>query len=162
VTISGSLLVNGLEQVKFLDNGTRAQVPVVADDLNKLSLGLVGCTVGLDEDGQGGSNTNSVRQLDSATTSKLGSNKGASNVSSNVSTRSVDLGEILHRNRKTWVRYFHCHSKRMAGGLACQGLEAHALLNFIVRARNGNQHVLCTTSKRWAPLFPVKQPQPKK
>ena len=66
VTVSGSLLVDGFEQVEFLDDDTRTQVPVVADNLNKLSLGLVRGTVGLNEDGQWASNTNGVRQLDSA------------------------------------------------------------------------------------------------
>jgi hypothetical protein len=95
VTVGSSLLVDGSEQIEFLNDNTRTQVPVVSNDLNELSLGLVRGTVGLNEDGQWGSNTNSIGQLDSASTGNLGSNKGQSDMSGNVSTGTIDLGEIL-------------------------------------------------------------------
>jgi hypothetical protein len=95
VTVSSGLLVDGLEQVKFLDDDTRTQVPVVSNDLNELSLVLVRGTVGLNEDGQWGGNTNSIGQLDSASTGNLGGDERDSNVSGNISTGTIDLGEIL-------------------------------------------------------------------
>lgn len=95
VTVGSGLLVDGSEQVKFLDNDTRTQVPVVSNDLNELGLGLVRGTIGLNEDGQWGGNTNSIGQLDSASTGNLGSDERDSNVSGNVSTGTIDLGEIL-------------------------------------------------------------------
>lgn len=96
VTVSSGLLVDGSEQVEFFDDDTRTQVPVVSDDLNKLSLRLVRGTVGLDEDGQWAGNTNGIGQLDSASAGNLGSNERQGNVSGNVGTGTIDLGEILY------------------------------------------------------------------
>lgn len=72
VTVLGSLGVDGLGQVEILDDHTGTEIEVVTDNLDQLIGGLGGSTVGLDEDGEGLSNTDGVRQLDEGTTSQLG------------------------------------------------------------------------------------------
>ena len=95
VTISSGLLVDGSEQIEFLDDDTRTQVPVVSDDSNKLFLGLVRGAIGLNENRQWAGNTNSIRQLDSSSAGNLGGDERQSNVSGDVSTGTIDLGEVL-------------------------------------------------------------------
>ena len=62
-------LRGGLSQRQFLilnctcmqlTDDTRAEIPVVADDLDELSVALLASAVRIDEDGQGLSNTNGV------------------------------------------------------------------------------------------------------
>ena len=82
-------------QTRWLTDDTRPEVPVVADDLDELSVALLASAVCIDEDGQGLSNTNGVRELYKATTSKATSNEGLSNPPGGVRSGTVDLGEVL-------------------------------------------------------------------
>jgi len=50
VTIRGGLEVDGLLEVEFLDNDTRAEIPVVVDDLDEFLIGLLAGAVGVDID----------------------------------------------------------------------------------------------------------------
>ena len=103
VTVLGGLEVDGLGQIKLLDNDTRTEVKVVADNLNELVGGLLGSTVGLNEDGQGLSDTNGVGELDKGTTSETSVDQGLSDPTGNVGGGTVDLGIILARESTTTV-----------------------------------------------------------
>jgi hypothetical protein len=103
VTVLGSLEVDGLGKVQLLDNDTRTEVKVVANDLDKLVGALLGGTVGLDEDGEGLSDTNGVGELDKGTASELSADKRLGNPTSDVSGRSVDLGVVLSGESTTTV-----------------------------------------------------------
>lgn len=75
-----------LGKVELLDDNSWTKVEVVVDDLDELVRGLVGCSVGVDVDGQWLGNTNGVGKLDECTTSELGVNKGLCDPSSDVSS----------------------------------------------------------------------------
>lgn len=64
VAVRGGLEVLGLLQAKLLDDDTGAEIPVVADDLDELSVSLLAGAVGVDVDGEGLGNTDGVRELD--------------------------------------------------------------------------------------------------
>jgi len=95
VAVLGRLEIDGLGQIKFLDNDTRTHVEVVADDLDQLIRGLVAGAVGLDEEGQGLGNTNGVRQLDKAAASEAGLDERLGNPAAKVGGRAVDLAVVL-------------------------------------------------------------------
>jgi hypothetical protein len=103
VTVGSSLLVDGLEEVKFLDNDTRTEIKVISDDLDKFSLSLIGGTVGINENGKRLSNTNSIRKLDKSTTSELGVDQRLGDPTSSVGSGTIDLGPILTRESTTTV-----------------------------------------------------------
>ena len=97
-------LRGGLSQRQFLilnctclqlTDDTRAEIPVVADDLDELSVALLASAVRIDEDGQGLSNTNGVRELDKGTTGKTSSDQRLGDPSSGVGGRTINLGEVL-------------------------------------------------------------------
>jgi len=54
---------------------TRSEVPVLANDLYELLIGLLTSTIGIDIDRQRFCNTDSVRKLDKSTSGKTGSNQ---------------------------------------------------------------------------------------
>ena len=95
VTVLGSGAVDGLDEVEFLDNNTRAQVEVVADDLDKLLRGLVRGAVRLHEDRQGLGDTDGVGELHQRSAGQLGRDQGFGDPSSQVSGGTVDLGVVL-------------------------------------------------------------------
>lgn len=103
MTVLGGLEVNGLGQVELLNNDTGSQVEVVTDDLDELIRALGRGAVGVDVDGQGLSDTNGVRQLDEGTASEASSDQGLGDPTTDVGSRSVDLGEILSREGATTV-----------------------------------------------------------
>jgi hypothetical protein len=103
VTVSGSLLVDGLEKIKLLYNDTRTEVKVVSDDLDKFGLRLVGGAIGINKDGKRLSNTNGIRELDKSTTSELGVDQRLGNPTSSVGSGTIDLGPILTRESTTTV-----------------------------------------------------------
>ena len=70
MAVLGRLEVDGLSQVKLLDNDTRAQVKVVANDLDELVRVLLRSSVGVDIDGQRLGDTDGVRELDKGTASE--------------------------------------------------------------------------------------------
>ena len=76
-------------------NDTRAEIEVVADDLDELLVGLLAGGVGVDEDRQGLSNTDGVRELDEGTAGKASGNEGLCDPTSGVRGRAIDLGEVL-------------------------------------------------------------------
>jgi hypothetical protein len=103
VAVLGSLEVDGLGKVQLAHNDTRTEVKVVLDDLDELVRGLAGGAVCLDEDGEGLSDTDGVRQLDEGAASKLGVDEGLGNPASDVSGRAVDLGVVLSGESTTTV-----------------------------------------------------------
>lgn len=103
VTVLGGLEVDGLGQIELLDNDTGTEVKVVADDLDELLGGLLGSTVGLNEDGEGLSDTNGVGELDKGTTSKTSVDQGLSDPAGNVGGGTIDLGVILAGKSTTTV-----------------------------------------------------------
>lgn len=74
---------------------TRTKVPVLADDLNKLLVGLLAGTIGVNENRQRLSNADGVRELDEGTASKTASDERLGDPASGVRSRTVDLGEVL-------------------------------------------------------------------
>lgn len=82
---------------------TRAKVEVVADDLHELLVGPLAGAVGVDEDGEGLSNTNGVRELDEAAASEAGVDQGLGDPAGSVGRRAIDLGEVLAREGTSTV-----------------------------------------------------------
>lgn len=103
VAVLGSLEVDGLGQVQLSDNDTRSEVEVVQDDLDELLRSLLRGAVRVDIDGEGLSDTNGVRELDEGATAETSGNEGLGNPSTEVGSRSVDLGEILAGESTTTV-----------------------------------------------------------
>lgn len=103
MTVLGGLEVDGLGKVELLDNDTGAEIEVLADDLDKLIRGLFRGTVGLDEDGEGLSDTNGVGELDKDTAGKAGVNKGLGDPATDVGRGTVDLGVVLTGEGTTTV-----------------------------------------------------------
>ena len=103
VTVLGGPAVDGVGQVEFLDDDTRSEIEVVADDLDELVGGLVRGAVGLNEDGEGLGDTNGVGELDEGTASELGVDEGLGDPSSNVGGGTVDLGVVLSGESTTTV-----------------------------------------------------------
>jgi hypothetical protein len=103
VAVLGGLEVDWLGQVELLDDHSRAEVEVGADDLLKLVGGLVGGSVRVDEDGEGLSDTDGVRQLDEAAAGQLGVDEGLGDPAGDVGGGAVDLGEILSGESTTSV-----------------------------------------------------------
>ena len=60
----------------ILTNETRAEIKVLANNLNKLLIGDFASAVGVDVHGKRLSDTNSVRELHQGTASKTTSNEG--------------------------------------------------------------------------------------
>lgn len=60
VTVLSGLEVDGVDEVKLLDNDTGAEVEVVLDNLDELVRGLVGSSVCLNEEREGLGDTDSV------------------------------------------------------------------------------------------------------
>ena len=103
VAVLGGLEVDWLGQVELLDDHSRAEIEVGADDLLKLVGGLVRGSVRVDEDGEGLSDTDGVRQLDEAAAGQLGVDEGLGDPASDVGGGAVDLGEILSGESTTSV-----------------------------------------------------------
>jgi hypothetical protein len=64
VTVSRCLTVDGLLEAKFLDNDTGTKVKVATNNIDKILVGLLAGTVGVDENRQGLSDTDGVGELD--------------------------------------------------------------------------------------------------
>jgi hypothetical protein len=103
VSVLGSLEVDGLVQVELTDDDTRSEVEVLADDLDELLRGLLRGAVRVDVDGEGLSDTNGVGELDKGTSAKASVDQGLGDPSTNVGSRSIDLGEILTGESTTTV-----------------------------------------------------------
>lgn len=103
MAISSSLLIDGPEEIKILDNDTRAEIKVVANDFDKLFLRPVGSTVGLDEDGKRLGDTDGVRELDENTAGDTSGDERLCDPASGVGSRAINLGPILAREGATTV-----------------------------------------------------------
>lgn len=103
MAVLGGLEVDGAVQVELSDNDTRSEIEVLEDDLDELVRGLLGSAVRVDIDGEGLSNTNGVGELDKSSSGETSSNEGLGDPSSNVGSRSIDLGVILARESTTTV-----------------------------------------------------------
>lgn len=103
VAVLGRLAVDGLGQVKLLNDDTGSEVEVVPNDLDELLRRLLRSAVRVDVDGKGLSNTNSVRELDESTSAETGVDQRLGNPSADVGGRSIDLGEILAGEGTTTV-----------------------------------------------------------
>jgi hypothetical protein len=103
VAVLGRLKVDGLGEIELLDDDTRAEVEVVADDLDQLLRSLLGGAVRIDVDGQGLSNTDGVRELHESAAGEAGSDDRLGDPATQVGGRAVDLGEVLAREGTTTV-----------------------------------------------------------
>jgi hypothetical protein len=103
VTIGSSLLVDGLEEIQFLDDDTRTQVKVLLDNIEDFRFRAGGGTVGIDKDRERFGHTDSIRELDEGTTAELGVDQRLGDPASGISTGTIDLGPILTRESTTTV-----------------------------------------------------------
>jgi len=103
VAVLGSLEVDGLGKVKLLDNDTRAQIKVVANDLDQLVRVLLRSTVSVDIDREGLSNADGVGKLNKGTAGETGRNERLGNPAADVGSGAVDLREVLARESATTV-----------------------------------------------------------
>ena len=103
VTVLGSLAVDGVGEVKLLDDDTGAHVEVGVDDVNELLGAPVRGTVGLNEDGERLGDTNGVGELDESTASELGVDEGLGDPTGEVGSRAVDLAVVLAGEGTTTV-----------------------------------------------------------
>ena len=103
VTVLGSLAVDGVGEVKLLDDDTGTHVEVGVDDLNELRGALLRGAVGLNEDGERLGDTNGVGELDESTASELGVDEGLGDPTGEVGSRAVDLAVVLAGEGTTTV-----------------------------------------------------------
>lgn len=103
VTVRGGLEVDGTGQVQFLDDDTGSQVKVVLDDFDQFFRRTVRGAVGVDVDRQRFGDTNGVRELHQGSSGEASVDQRLGNPSGGVSSRSVDLGEVLTREGTTTV-----------------------------------------------------------
>lgn len=103
VTVLGGLAVDGLGEVKLLDNDTGAQVEVVTDDLDELIRVLLGGAVGVDVDRKRLRDTNSVRELDKGTAAETCGDERLGDPATDVGSGTIDLGEVLSGESTTTV-----------------------------------------------------------
>jgi hypothetical protein len=104
VTVLGGLVVDGVGEVKFLDNDTRPEVKVLVNDLDKLLRALVGGTVGLNEKRERLRHTDGVRKLDKCPACQSSGNQGLGNPAPEIGGGTVDFGVVLPRESATAVR----------------------------------------------------------
>lgn len=97
VTESGGLLVDGSSEVELLDDVSRSEGEVPADNFSKVVvvLSVLDGTVRVDPDGEGIGESNGVGDLDTDSVAELGSDERLGDVASVVGSRAIDLGRIL-------------------------------------------------------------------
>lgn len=103
MTTCSRLAVDGAGEVEVLDHDTRSQVEVVLDELDEVGVAVLGGSVSLDKETDGTSDTDGVSRLDEDTACEARGNDGLGNVSVDVGSGSVDLGEVLSREGTTTV-----------------------------------------------------------
>lgn len=91
MTVLGGLEVNGAVELEVLDNDTRAEIKVGADNLDELVRRLGGRAVGVDVDGEGLGDTNGVGELDEGSASETGVDEGLCDPSGDVGGGAIDL-----------------------------------------------------------------------
>ncbi len=67
-----------LLQVELFHDDTWSEIPVLADDIDKLQVGLLASAIRVDEDRQWLGDTNGVGELDECTASEAASDEGLS------------------------------------------------------------------------------------
>lgn len=99
VTKAGGLLVDGSTELELLDDVTRAEVEVLANNASEelVILSTLNGAVGVDPDAEWVSQSNSVRNLDTNAMAEFGVYKRFSNKSGEVGSGSIDLGGVLSR-----------------------------------------------------------------
>ena len=99
VAVFSSLLINRSSQVKFLDDVSRSEVEVVSHDSFQVFVlsSSLGSSIRIDVHGEGVGKTNSVGDLDENSAGELIGDQGLGDVTSVVSSRSVDLGGVFSR-----------------------------------------------------------------
>ena len=95
MTIRGSLGVDGAAEVELLDDGSGGKIEVGVDDLHELSVGLGSSTERVDVDGHRLLDTNGIRNLDGHAAGELGVNEGLGDPTASISSRAIDLGQVL-------------------------------------------------------------------
>jgi hypothetical protein len=103
VTVLGSTVVDGVGEVKLLDNDTGTEIEVLVDDLDKLLGGLVRGTVVLNEEREGLGDTNGVGELDETAAGEVGLDQGLGDPAGEVGSGTIDLGVILSGESTTTV-----------------------------------------------------------
>jgi len=127
VATGGGLLVDGVPEVELLHDNSGAEVKVVLDDLDELGVALDTSAVGVDEQAEGLSNTDDVRELvkrkqrlaratkkkkktkklknylNEGTLGEAGSDERLGDPAGSVGSRAIDLGPVLAGEGATTV-----------------------------------------------------------
>lgn len=90
-------VVNWLSKIKLLNDDAGPHVEVVTNDLDEFVRSLVRSAVCLYEQGERFSHSDSIRELDKATSSQLGVDKGFGDPACEVCSRTINLGIVLAR-----------------------------------------------------------------
>jgi hypothetical protein len=103
VAVLSGLEVDGVDEVEFLDDDTGTEVKVLLDDVYELIGRLVRGAVGLDEEGEGLGDTDSVGKLNECAAGQLGVDERLGDPAREVGSRTVDLGVVLAGEGTTTV-----------------------------------------------------------
>jgi len=95
VTVGRRSLVDGLLEVKLLDDFARAKVEVLLHDLQKLLLAFRRCAVAENGDGEGFGDADGVGDLDQNAFAEAGLDERLGDPAGGVSGAAVDLGKVL-------------------------------------------------------------------
>jgi hypothetical protein len=85
------LQVDGVGQVKILDDHAWAKIEIVPNNFDKLVGGLARSSVRINEDGKRLGNSNGIRQLDHDAAGELGMDERFGDPSSDVRARAINL-----------------------------------------------------------------------
>merc|ERR1712168_1522379 len=103
MTISGGLLVDGVLQLKVLDDSAWAEVEVLLDDIQKLLLALRRRTVAEDGDGEWLGDTDGVGDLHQDASAESGLDEGFGDPAGGVGGGTIHFGEVLSGESATTV-----------------------------------------------------------
>jgi len=95
MTVGGGLLVDGVLELKILDDLAGAKVEVVLDDFKKLLFALRRRAVAEDGDGEGFGDTDGVGDLDQDALAESGLDERLGDPASGVGGGAIHLGEVL-------------------------------------------------------------------
>lgn len=97
MAVLGGFLVDGSQEVEFLDDVAWAEVEVLLDNADEVLIGeaFLHGAVGLDVNGEGVGETDGVGDLDEHSVAEATSDQGLGDVSCIVGSRSVNLGGVL-------------------------------------------------------------------
>ncbi len=104
MAIGGSRLVNRAPQVEFIDDFSGGQLKVFADKFGKLRLADSPSAAGINSDRHRLGDADGVRELHFALISQASGHDVLRDVASHVSSRAIDFGRILARERAATVR----------------------------------------------------------